>query len=128
MVQTVRHWSVMDEALMMANSIGKLAIAGVAALVIALGSAASANAAGGDHGGGGHFAGGGGHWGGGHWRGYRGWGVGVAAPYYWGGYGYYGPYAYQSYAYDYGPECYIRRRVVFDRFGHRHIQRVRVCY
>ena len=109
-------------------SLRKLTVAAVTATVLALGSMSGAQAAGhgGGHGGGGH--GGGGHWGGGHWGGYRGWGVGVAAPYYWGGYGYYGPYAYEPYAYDYGPECYVRRHVVFDRFGHRHIQRVRVCY
>ena len=101
-------------------SLRKLTVAAITATVLALGFVSGAQAAGGGHGGG--------HWGGGNWGGYRGWGVGVAAPYYWGGYGYYGPYAYQSYAYDYGPECYIRRRVVFDRFGHRHIQRVRVCY
>ena len=106
-------------------SLRKLTVAAITATVLALGSMSGAQAAGGGHSGG-HW--GGGHWGGGHWGGYRGWGVGVAAPYYWGGYGYYGPYAYEPYAYDYGPECYIRRRVVFDRFGHRHIQRVRVCY
>jgi len=114
-------------------SLRKLTVAAVTATVLALGSMSGAQAAGhgGGHGGGGYGGGGhggGGHWGGGHWGGYRGWGVGVAAPYYWGGYGYYGPYAYEPYAYDYGPECYIRRRVVFDRFGYRHIQRVRVCY
>ncbi len=116
----------------MANSLGKVAIAGVAALTLALGSLGSANAAWGGHGGG--------HWAGGHWGGgWGGWGVGagvlgglalgtaLSAPY-WGGYGYYGPYAYEPYAYGYGPGCYIRHRVVIDRFGYRHIRRVRVCY
>jgi len=101
-------------------SLRKLTVAAITATVLALGFVSGAQAAGGGHGGG--------HWGGGNWGGYRGWGVGVATPYYWGGYGYYGPYAYEPYPYDYGPECYIRRRVIFDQFGHRHIQRVRVCY
>ncbi len=121
----------------MANPIAKLAIVGAAALTLALGSAGNANAAWGGHGGGGHW--GGGHWGGGHWGGH-GWG-GVGAGFvgglalgaalggpYWGGYYDYGPYAYEAYGYAYGPECYIRRRVVIDRFGYRHVHRVRVCY
>jgi hypothetical protein len=129
----------------MTNRIGKLAIAGIAALTLALGSVGTADAAWGGHGGG-HW--GGGHWGGGHWGGWGGgWGVGagvlgglalgaaLSSPY-WGGYYDYGPYAYEPYGYGYayepygyayGPGCYIRRHVVIDRFGVRHIRRVRVC-
>lgn len=42
----------------------------------------------------------------------------VGAPYYYGG----------PYAYDYDPGCFIRHRVVYDRWGHRFIRPVRVCY
>lgn len=122
----------------MQASLRKLTVAAVAATVLALGSISGAEARWGGHGGhwgGAHWAAG--HWGGGYWRGYRGWGgyagglalgAAVAAPYYWRGYGYYGPYAYEPYAYAYGSECYFRRHVVVDRFGHRHIHRDRVCY
>ncbi|MGC1467624.1 MAG: hypothetical protein WA792_18050, partial [Pseudolabrys sp.] len=56
-------------------------------------------------------------------------GAAVASPYYYGGYGYYGgpyaaPYAYGAY---YGPDCYLARRVVIDRWGHRIVRRMRVC-
>lgn len=101
---------------------------------------------GGGHWGGGHF--GGGHWGGGHWGGWRGhggwgrrgyaWGAlgtglafGLAAPYYGGYYGgYYGPYAYDyGYgSYAYADDCYIRRHWVINRYGHRVLRRVTVCY
>ena len=27
----------------------------------------------------------------------------------------------------YGPDCYIRRRVWYDRYGYRHVGNVRVC-
>lgn len=41
----------------------------------------------------------------------------------------YGPDYYGGpYASYYGPDCYIQRRVVIDRSGHRHTRRVRVCY
>ncbi len=138
----------------MANSIAKLAIAGATALTLALGSTGSANAWGG-HWGGGHWGGGWGGWGvGAGILGGLALGTALSAPY-WGGYGYapyayggYAPYAYGgyapyaeyeyggyapyagyggSYAASYGSECYIRRRVVIDRFGYRHVRRVQVC-
>ena len=51
----------------------------------------------------------------------------LAAPYYGGYYGgpyYGGPY----YGYGYGGGCYITRRWVINRYGHRVWRRVRVCY
>ncbi len=115
------------------SSIRKYALTCVAVAALAVGSAGTALAYG--HGGG-HWGGGGGHWGGGHWGGghgywgggWGGFGAGLAlgalatAPY-WGGYGY-APYGYYD---DYGPECYIRRRIVI-RHGVEYVRRVRVCY
>lgn len=87
----------------------------------------------------------GGGWHGGGWRG-GGWGwggfgvglgtgllLGAATAPYWGGYGsgpyygYGGPY-YAAYGAPYGGGCYIRRRWVWDGYGHRVWRRVRVCY
>ncbi len=115
----------------MRSSFRKLALAGLATGTIVLGSIGAAQAAGG-HWGGGH----GGHWGGdGHWGGgWGGFGAGLAGGLalgaiaggpYWAGYG---PYAYEPYGYDSGPDCYLRRRIVIDRFGRRLIRHVRVCY
>ncbi len=118
------------------SSIRKYALTCVAVAALAVGSAGTALAYG--HGGG-HWGGGGGHWGGGHWGGghwgggywgggWAGFGTGLAlgalasGPY-WGGYGY-APYGYYD---DYGPECYIRRRIVI-RHGVEYVRRVRVCY
>jgi hypothetical protein len=88
---------------------------------------------GGFHGGGfGGFRGGFGGWHGGGWRG-PGWGalgvgigLGLAAPYVYGGYGYpYGyPYDYGSY-YDYG-SCYLVRQRVMTPWGWR-VRRIEVC-
>jgi hypothetical protein len=114
------------------TAIRTYALAGLATAALVLGTSGSALAAGGGHhGGGGHHYGGGGHYYG-H-RGGWGWGglgagligglaLGAATAPYWGGYGYYTPY-YD----DYGPECYIRRRIII-RHGVEHIRRVRVCY
>src|SRR5512143_448985 len=74
-------------------------------------------------------------WGGGWHGGHGGWGWGgfgvglgtglllgaATAPYYGGYYAYGGPYAYSG-------GCYIRRRWVWDGYGHRVWRRVRVCY
>lgn len=112
----------------MCNTLRKVSF--IAATIIAVAGAAVSfpqAASAGPHGGhGGHWHGGGG-WG---WGGFGlGLGTGLAlgaAPYYGG---YYGPYAY-----DYGPDdygyggCYIRRRLVYDGYGHRYWRRVRVCY
>src|SRR5450759_937805 len=66
-----------------------------------------------------------------HWHGHGGGGFGpgfvgglaagavIGGGYYGGGY-YGGPYAY-------GGDCYIRRQVIINRWGHRVIRRVRVC-
>lgn len=90
---------------------------------------------GGFHGGGFHgFHGGwhGGGWRGGGWRG-PGWGavgigigLGLAAPFFYGGYGYpYGyPYDYGSY-YGYGG-CYLVRQRVMTPYGWR-LRRIEVC-
>ena len=110
-----------------------VAVAGVALVATGSGSALAAHGGhGGAHSHGGHaFAG---HGGGFHSRrGGEGSGPGfvgglafgavVGAPY-----GYYGaPYGYDSYAYDSGPDCYLTRQVVINRWGHRVIRRVRVC-
>jgi hypothetical protein len=51
----------------------------------------------------------------------------LAAPYYGGYYGggpYYGGY-YDDYAY--GGDCYITRRWVINRYGHRVLRSVHVC-
>ena len=118
----------------------------VAATSVALPSAASARWGGGWHGGHGGWHGGYGGWhGGGYggwhggYRGWRGgyggwgwggfgWGLGAglmlgAAPYYYGGY-----YGYAPYPYYYGRRCYITRRWVWNRYGHRVRRRVEVCY
>jgi len=55
-----------------------------------------------------------------HWRGYR---NGYAfAPF-----GWFGPDYYNDYAYEYGPDCVLQRRVFRTRSGHRYIRWVRVC-
>jgi hypothetical protein len=118
-------------------------IIAVAGPTVALPEAANARWGGGWHGGGWHGGHGGWGWG---WGGFgMGLGTGLllgaaTAPYYGGYYGY-GPYAYD---YGYGPYgpyyaayggpyaysggCYIRRRWVWDGYGHRVWRRVRVCY
>ena len=95
------------------------ALAGFAAAALTLGAVGTASAQ--HHG---HWGGHGGHWGG-FGPGFVGGlalGAAVGAPYY-GGYGYYGG----PYAYDYGPDCYLTRRVYIDDWGRRIIRRVRVC-
>ena len=96
----------------------KIGIAAATAIAIAGSTVAmptQADARGG-HWGGGHW--GGGHWSGGHW-GHGHWGGGLWG---WPGYGgYYGDYAY-------GGECYIQRHWVINRYGHRVLRRVHVCY
>jgi hypothetical protein len=92
------------------RSVRKFAIAGVAALAVALtaGIPTVAQARWGHH------------WGGGWGPGFVGGlavGSALAGPYDYGG----------PYAYDYGPDCYIRRHVHINRFGERVIRRVRVC-
>jgi hypothetical protein len=103
-----------------------LAIAIVGTAIVLPGSAEARWRHGGWHG---HH----GHWHGGGW-GWGGFGLGLGtglllagAPYYGGYYGY-GPYAYQPYGYGHGGGCYVRRRAVYDGYGHRHWRRVRVCY
>jgi hypothetical protein len=96
------------------------------AVVISAGAAYARGGHGGWHGGHGGWHGGHGGWYGGGW----GWGgfaagavVGglLAAPYYYGDPYYYGgPYAYD--------DCYLRRRLVINRYGHRVWRTVRVCY
>ena len=44
-------------------------------------------------------------------------GSALAAPYSYGG----------PYAYDYGPDCYIRRQIYIYRFGERIVRHLRVC-
>ena len=115
--------------------LGRIGIAALAAATIAgsvaLTTEADARGFGGFHGGG--FPGGGFR---GGFRGGPGFGIGaglaigaLGAGYYgypYGGYGYpYGAYAYDA---DYGGECFLRRRIVIDRFGYRHVRHVRVCY
>ena len=121
----------------MSISAKKTALAAISALALVIGGVGTASAFG--HGGGGHaFAGRsfGGFSGGhsfhagafGHHRGFGrgaffgGLAVGAlaAAPYAYD-YGYYGVYD------DFGPECYLVRRVVINRWGYRVIRRVRVC-
>ena len=115
----------------MHTSLRKFGVAIAAAMAITGASIAAPTAA---QARGGHWHGGGGHWGGGWgWGGFGlGFGTGLAlgaAPYYGGYYGY-GPYAYDygPYDYGYGGDCYIRRRLVYDGYGHRYWTRVRVCY
>jgi hypothetical protein len=98
----------------------KLGIALAATVAIGLASAAPASA---QH----HWH----HHGGGGWGGFGpgfvgglALGAAVGGPYY--GYGY-APYSYGYGPYAYAGDCYIRRRVVINRFGERIVRRVRVC-
>ncbi|HET9715265.1 MAG TPA: sulfur globule protein precursor [Pseudolabrys sp.] len=122
----------------MLSSLRKIGIVVAAALAVISASlsfpgTADARPRGGFHWGAhhGHWRGGhwrGAHWRGNHWRAHRfGWGFApgfalgfglAAAPF--GFYG--GPY------YAYAGNCYIHRRWVFNRWGHRVLRRVRVCY
>jgi hypothetical protein len=106
----------------MRNSTRKIVLVAAAAAAVSLGSLGAAQA---QHHGGGEWGHGGGHWGGGFGPGFVGGlalGAAVGGPYY-DGYGYYdGPYAY-----DYGPDCYLTRRVYIDEWGRRIIRRIRVC-
>lgn len=113
-----------------------VALIAVAALSLVAPTEASAfGRGGGFHGGG--FHGGYGGWHGGGWRG--GWGgpgwgavgiglgLGLAAPFYYGGYG----YPYYGYPYDYGSYdgyggCYLVRQRVMTSHGWR-VRRVEVC-
>jgi hypothetical protein len=100
----------------MRTSFRRYALVGAAAIALALSSGVAQAR-------GGHWHGHGGHWGGGFGPGFvSGLALGAVGGAYYGGYGYYGPYAYGS-----GPDCYIRRTVVVNRWGHRFIRRVRVC-
>lgn len=99
----------------MRSTVRKFAVALAAAAVVGIASIAaptSAEARWGHHHGG---------WGGWGWGpGFAGGvilGSALAAPYYYGG----------PYAYDYGPSCYIQRRVHINRFGERVVRRIRVC-
>src|SRR5689334_921813 len=122
---------------MIVTRMKKASLAAISALALVLAAAGTASAfghGGGGHGGGGHAFMGGSHgFGGG--RGFHGHGFGrgaafgglalgafAAAPY---AYGYDDGY-YGAYAYDYGPDCYLVRRVVIDRWGDRVVRRVRV--
>jgi hypothetical protein len=92
------------------QDIRKFVVAGVGALAIAAAAVPSVAQARWGH-----------HWGGGWGPGFAGGvvvGSALAAPYYYGG----GPYAY-----DYGPDCYIRRQSYINRFGERVVRHVRVC-
>ena len=94
------------------HTIRKFGFAGIGALAVAVAVMATPNAA---------QARWGHHWGGGWGPGFVGGlavGSALATPYYYGG----------PYAYDYGPDCYIRRRVYINRFGERIIRHVRLCY
>jgi hypothetical protein len=87
----------------------------------------------GGHGGHGGWSGGhGGHWGGGHWGGGGYWGGGRWGGGYWGwpgaGWGYGGYYGAYASDYAYGGECYIQRHWVINRYGHRVLRRVHICY
>jgi len=120
----------------MQSVLRKMTLAGIAVAAIAAATAMTpgvAEARWGGHGGG-HW--GGGHWGGGHWHGGWGWGgygwgfgsglaLGLAAPYYGGYYGGY-PYAAGYAPYEYG-DCYVVRRWVINRYGHRVLRRMTVC-
>ena len=65
------------------------------------------------------------------WGGFGlGFGTGLAlgaAPYYYGGYPYYGDYYYGG-PYAYAGDCVMRRRWVYDGYGHRVLRWRRVCY
>ena len=104
----------------MRTAVRKIAIAAVAIITIAgaatLPSTADARWGGGWHGG--HWRGGGSGWGLG-----TGLALGFATAPLWGGA--YGPY-YGAYGYDGG--CVMQRRWVVNRFGHRVLRWVRVCY
>jgi hypothetical protein len=109
----------------------KTIIALLAIGVVGLVSPTIASARGGGFGG---FRGGG--WRGGGWGGYGlGLGIGLAAPYAYGGYGYpyagYGypvgfPYSPSYYFNDDGGGCYLVRQRVMTRYGWR-VRRVQVC-
>jgi hypothetical protein len=126
-----------EEVMRTMKRLGVAAIAAVAAVGLSVGAASARGPGGGGHFGGSHFGGShfsGGHFGGHfHGGGFRGsrhfhgggfgpfigglaFGAALAAPYYYD-YGY--PY--------YGPDCYIRRRVVLTPWGYR-VRRYRVCY
>jgi len=93
------------------HTIRKFVIAGVGALAVAIAAVATPTVA---------QARWGHHWGGGWAPGFVGGlavGSALAAPYYYGG----------PYAYDYGPDCYIRRQVYINRFGERIVRHLRVC-
>src|SRR5690348_5171449 len=107
-----------------------IAVAAIATTAVLPGTA-QARWGGGYHGGhyGGHWHGGGWGWGGFGWGLGTGLALGWGAPYYGGYYG--GYYPYGGY-YAYGPgaygDCYVRRRWVINRYGHRVLRRVTVCY
>lgn len=113
----------------MLATLRRLSVASVASIAIIGAAIAVPTTANARWGGGGHWHGGGGHWHGGGW-GWGGVGLGLATGLALGaGYPYYGGYGYGPYAYDYGyGGCYIRRRWVWDGYGHRVWRRVRVCY
>ena len=93
------------------HTIRKFVIAGVGALAVAIAAVATPTVA---------QARSGHHWGGGLGPGLVGGlavGSALAAPYYYGG----------PYAYDYGPDCYIRRQIYINRFGERIVRHLRVC-
>lgn len=99
------------------HAIRNFTIAAIGALAIAMAATAVPTAA---QARGGHWGGGGHYWGGGWGPGFVGGlvvGSALAAPYYYGG----------PYAYAYGPDCYIRRRVFINRYGHRIVRHIRVC-
>jgi hypothetical protein len=106
----------------MRSSFKKIGIAAAAAIAIAGATVALPGAAEARGGHGGHWHGGGGHWHGGGfgWGFAPGFALGFGAPYYGGGY-YDGPYAY-------GGDCVMRRRWVYDGYGHRVLRWRRVCY
>lgn len=115
----------------MLATLRRLSVASVASIAIIGAAIAVPTTANARWGGGGHWHGGGGHWHGGGWGwGWGGVGLGLATGLALGaGYPYYGGYGYGPYAYDYGyGGCYIRRRWVWDGYGHRVWRRVRVCY
>ena len=127
----------------------RLAIGAIAALAtvgLSVGAAEARAHGGGGHFGGSHFSGGhfgGGHFGGGHFGGghFAGGFHGFHGGHHFHGRGFgpfigglaFGaalgaPYYDYGYPYVYGPDCYIRRRVVITPWGHRLVRRYRVCY
>ncbi len=99
----------------MLRTLRTVALSALAAVLISGLSAGAASARGGHHGGGGFHSGGFHHFGGFH-HGFRHFGPRF-------GIGFYAPYDYY-----YGPDCFIRRQVFINRFGHRIVRFVRVCY